>query len=336
MRLKTLPWKLALHVLVILGGAFLIVRLTSGFQYGETLEQHWYQLITATGLISLAIVGFGLCWCLTLSYLAEGTRVSKSLRAFIYTWLGRYVPGTVPYHAARVLSANSVGTTKSVVVTSIAYETIFLLGSGALVGCVGVIVGLGIEASASIAYALAIPPLLALPVVLRPSVLVPIANRALRLVRREPIAADALLTTRASATVFLSYAMVHVLNAISFVLVLSAVAGDSAPNLALAVGVYSLAGIAGIAAIFVPSGIGVREAVIVALLGSVMGPEQALVAAGLSRALNLIADLVPLAILGSVDLYRCALRLSKRTLRSQTSPTASAETLNDGEMRFFR
>jgi uncharacterized membrane protein YbhN (UPF0104 family) len=190
----------------------------------------------------------------------------------------------------RVLSAGSLGTSRGVVVTSIAYETVFLLSSGALVGCLGTVSGIGVELSTTPLYALVIPPLLAIPLLLHPRILVPVANRLLRLARREPITAAKVLTARSNHIVFLSYCLVHVLNGLAFVLVLSAVDRGSTPNVALAIGAYSLAGIAGTAAVFVPSGAGVREAVLVALLGNAAGHEQALVAAGLARLLSVTAD----------------------------------------------
>ena len=82
-------------------------------------------------------------------------------------------------------------------------------------------------------------------------------------------------------------------------------------------GVYSLAAAIGVAVIFVPSGIGVREGVIVALMSSVISPEEALLAAGATRAIATLADLVPLALLG-------VQQLASRTLRYLHSRPAAS------------
>ena len=54
---------------------------------------------------------------------------------------------------------------------------------------------------------------------------------------------------------------------------------------------YNIAGIAGMLAFAVPSGLGVREGVTVALLGAFVSPPVALSAAVLARLLTLIADI---------------------------------------------
>jgi uncharacterized membrane protein YbhN (UPF0104 family) len=84
----------------------------------------------------------------------------------------------------------------------------------------------------------------------------------------------------------------------------------------LAIGAYTLAGIAGTAAIFVPSGIGVREGVIVGLLSSVMAPEEALLAAVTARAVSVVADLLPIGVLAGYSLVRSLIRLAGKKTSS--------------------
>jgi uncharacterized membrane protein YbhN (UPF0104 family) len=65
--------------------------------------------------------------------------------------------------------------------------------------------------------------------------------------------------------------------------------------LLLAVAAYNLAGIAGILAFAIPSGIGVREGVVVALMGAAITPPVALGAAVAVRLVAVAADFTPIA-----------------------------------------
>jgi uncharacterized membrane protein YbhN (UPF0104 family) len=62
-----------------------------------------------------------------------------------------------------------------------------------------------------------------------------------------------------------------------------------------------------VAVLFVPGGIGVREGVTALLLSSAVSPEQALLAAGAARALSLIADILPLALISAWHLGAMAI-----------------------------
>ena len=58
---------------------------------------------------------------------------------------------------------------------------------------------------------------------------------------------------------------------------------------------FNVAGIVGMLAVPLPSGMGVREAAVVALLAGVASPSEALAAAVLVRLAGVVADLLPLA-----------------------------------------
>jgi uncharacterized membrane protein YbhN (UPF0104 family) len=293
-------------------------------------------LAAALLLMVTSVICLGAVWALMLRWLSpEGARFSSLLRFFLYTWPSRYVPGTVPYHAVRVLFAERLGTRQVVVAASIAYEAILQVGTAATVGMLGVFVAIAMAGGSPGVYVLVILPLAALPITLQRHVLVPVANRLLRLVGKQPLPADAPLTNSQTATAFGAYSSIHLVNGIAFYLVIACL-GNVSISPALAVGAYSLAGAAGVAVLFLPGGIGVREAVIVALLSPSMPAQDAIIAAAVTRALSVLADLGPLAILGSIDLYRSVLRLSKQTLHREMSTIATVDTLTDSEMRVPR
>ena len=282
--------------------AFVGLRLNAGRRYsnlasGYNLEQ----LALGAFAMFICVLALGWLWCRLVEALT-GHRINGGLRAFVYTWLGRYVPGTLPYHAARLMLADRLGTTKRAVAASIGYESILIIGSAAFVGVTGVLVGFGAHASDGFLYLLAGLLLCCLPVGLHPRILVPVTNRFLRLARHQPLASDSLLSPRQTALMFGGYAAVYALNGVGFYLVTLAL--NQHVNPILAVGAYNLAGVIGIVVLFVPSGLGVREAALVALLSGALPPEQALLAAGLARVVATVADLTAPALQLVVDLGR--------------------------------
>jgi uncharacterized membrane protein YbhN (UPF0104 family) len=63
-------------------------------------------------------------------------------------------------------------------------------------------------------------------------------------------------------------------------------------DLAFYVGAFAIAWLAGLVAVYAPGGLGVREAVLVALLSSRIGAANALVLAATSRLIFILADVV--------------------------------------------
>ena len=252
-------------------------------------------LLPCLALMCAAVVWYGLSWLLILRQLGvKGPGSSSLLRFFLLTWPARYIPGTVPYHATRVLMAERIGATRNTVLASIAYELILSVGSAAAIGLVGVTIGLGIGDSMGSLYVVGLLPLLMLPLFLHPAIFFSVTNRLLALARRQRFQAGQVLTARQIMVAFASYCVVHVLNGVAFYYCIVGLTGTSV-SLLVAVGTFSLAAAIGVAAIFLPSGIGVREAAIVAVLSTSLSTEDALLVAATARAVSVVGDLLPFA-----------------------------------------
>ena len=165
---------------------------------------------------------------------------------------------------------------------------------------------------AGVAYVSLVLPLLILVPLLHPRFFTPVANRALAAAGRPPLTRDALLGAREAATAFGAYACVHALVGCSFYLLVRTVVAGHPVGPGLAVGTYTLAGAAGVMVLFLPSGLGVREAVIVAFLAPAAGAEPALVLAAAARALSVASDVAFVATVGGCDLVRRAFAPARR------------------------
>jgi uncharacterized membrane protein YbhN (UPF0104 family) len=135
------------------------------------------------------------------------------------------------------------------------------------------------------------------------------------MVHRPGIDQDSVLGASQATGLFFGYCVVHVMNGLSFFLVLTAFHGTfSDPT--HAVGAYTLAGVAGTAMILIPSGLGIREGVIVALMSGTVPTHEAVLAAATARAISIIADLLPV---GFVVVHTGAGRLLRPLRRHQPS-----------------
>jgi hypothetical protein len=245
-------------------------------------------LAPAVLLMAIAVFGLGLVWAFLLRWLTDSRDgIGPTLRFFVYTWPGRYVPGTLPYHAARVLFAERIGVSRSAVIASITYEAILQAGVSA---SIGVLLVLASSASTGWSILVMLLPICLLPLVLQRRLFVPVSSRLLRLARREVDVSSLALADSKVLLAAAGYASVQILNGLAFFLVILSVT-DATVHPVLAIGAYSLAGAAGLAAVFMPGGLGVREAVIVGVLSSQMSSTDALVVAGLARGLSLAGDL---------------------------------------------
>jgi glycosyltransferase 2 family protein len=247
-------------------------------------------------LMTSAVVWYSVSWSLVLGLIrSERLFNLKLIRFCLTTWPARYIPGTVPYHAARVLLASRLGVSKRAVGTSILYELVLGVSSATLIGFACVLFASG-GSQVGDAYVLVVLPLAALPLLLQPGILLPVVNRMLLLLRREGFAREDVLDRRQTAVALISYCLVHLFNGLAFWVLITAVT-DSPVGPVLALGVFSLASAAGVAVLFVPSGIGVREVVLVGLLSSQLSTTDALLVAGSARAVTVLADLTPLALI---------------------------------------
>jgi uncharacterized membrane protein YbhN (UPF0104 family) len=305
-------------VLAVLSLAFMCYALASrllGLHGAASLSPGY--LLLGIVFMTAAVVALGMTWIELLERLG-GRRSPRGplLRAFFYCWLGRYIPGTIPFLVMRVEATRRLGYSRAVVVASIAYEQVLQIGVALTVSLALLMMAFGPRAAGFAAYGLILIPLAAAGVCLHPRVLASLANRAARLRGRPEITDELLLTGHAMMRVAAMYAAAVLVNGLGFYFVLRAVAPVSLAEFPAACGAYNLAGVLGILAIFVPSGLGVREGVVTALVGLHQPLEVAATAALLSRAAAVIADVVPAGLLLVTDIAR---RCRMLYLRAKTT-----------------
>jgi len=255
----------------------------SGISFGA-----WF--FVSVALFILAVLFSGVLWVIVLQSLGVAVRgrVLKLLLVHVDSWTARYIPG-VGSIGAKLISAKRLSISKSRIFASSVYENLFLQLSSYLIG-------LTVYFS-PLAFAL---PFLTgesnfwLVLVLFPVglLLFPVAaNLISKSVGRIDFPMLNFGTSIYLASVF---TVPRVLNGVA-VATISVGMGQQLELSQLAVvgAAFVVAGAIGILAVFTPSGLGVREAVFIALvIPTGLSPVQAVSLAALARIITTVSDLV--------------------------------------------
>jgi uncharacterized membrane protein YbhN (UPF0104 family) len=265
------------------------------------LVSQWHKVSASIGELSVigvvgsavaTVVAVGLTvmsWRAVLAGLGARLPLRAATRIFFVGQLGKYIPGSVWPVLAQMELSREYGVARP---RSAAASLIVL---ALAVPCGGLAAAVTLpfvsrQALTSYWWAFAAVPVFA--AILAPPVLGRLLAVAFRLLRREPMTeplpARAVLAGAGWLLVsFACYGLATFLLARD----LGADVGG-ARLLALSAGGYALAWTAGFLVLVVPSGLGVREAVLVLVLSPALAREPALVIAVVARLLATVADLV--------------------------------------------
>lgn len=269
------------QVLLLAAIVFIAFRVRS-LWHGSHIELGRVDWLALVGAFVLAVAGTAagaLIWLVILE--ALGVRTQRRWAGlFFQAQLGKYIPGSVWQYAGRVAVARSNGIPVRPTGVSLPVEFIASGLAGGLVAAL--LVGWwGMAAVAAVA------------------VLLIVAARLARF--RRP-------AVRATVRATVLYLPVWLLLGGSFWLCARGLLAVPARDLALYMGAFAVAWLAGLVAIYAPGGLGVREAVLVALLSSRLGAADALVVAAASRLTLVLAD-VMLAVVATAAMRRSRPRL---------------------------
>ncbi len=281
----------------------------------------WHQASRLSVPVVLLAFVFCLCglfcslmvWREMLADLGSRLSIPEAWRIMFIGQLGKYVPGSI----WPVLAQSELGADRGVPRSR---SAVSVLLSYAVMTCSGVVVAmvtLPFATAGSIAqyfWILFLIPVAA--VLLSP----PVLNRLLRLVlrvSRRPVVQQNVSYRGLARTMVWALACWS-FNGLMVYVLMRQLAGHPQGSLLVSVGAYSLSWAVGFLAVFAPAGAGVREAVMVAVLGTRTTPATALTVALLCRALAVVADAAAGAAASALVGRRRLRRL--RTERSLTRP----------------
>jgi uncharacterized membrane protein YbhN (UPF0104 family) len=256
--------RIVAQLLLAAGLVFVLLRLRS-IWHDSNIDPGrigWGWLLGATALGACAIVASAFVWLEILRRLGAEPR-PRWAGIFLQAQLGKYVPGTLWQYAGRTALARAHGIPLRLVGRSLPIElcattcaagafSILLLGWW---GVVGVVAVLGAA---------------------------PLAGSLLREDR---------VVVRTAARATLLYGATWPFIGASFWMTAHAFVHVPAGDLPLYIGAFAAAWIVGLLAIYAPGGLGVREAVLVAILRGKIGAADAIVVAAASRGVFTLVDL---------------------------------------------
>ena len=243
-------------------------------------------LLAGALLASMAGLSFGfLAWRVVLLEIGPPVSEPRVVRIFFVGFLSKYVPGKVPGIIAITKVATANGVTFGRLMSAAALSMSLVLLSGFTVGLLAGVQMLGAQAAW-----LAGAAVLIVIVLVRPHLVNRGAALLLRLLRRPTAAKSASVRGVRLAVAWQSLSWV--VTGLHLWPLAIAMGASPARSLALCVGAFTLATSIGIAAVFIPDGIGVREAVLTAALTVVLPAPAAAVVALASRLVSTVSEVV--------------------------------------------
>lgn len=282
------------YVLLIV---FLLLYLRSiDFDKLRSASFSWPHVLVAS-LLGLSSRYWGAyIWLVILRGLGA-TKLKRNLHNLVYVyakaWLGRYIPGTAPWILGKIYFASKHGIPKNKLAVSSLLEaslqvvvtiavSLILLSFSAQLGV--------IDDSTKLYMVLA---LFGCIIFLVPSVFNYLISLAYRLLRKKHLDAEHLVSGKIVAKGGLLYIVGSTLTGLSLFFISKAIyPALGYDTLLFVIAATNLAGAVGMLAIFVPSGIGVRETVLIVLLSMIMPKEFALLISVASRLWSVAVDLL--------------------------------------------
>lgn len=277
--------RLALSTLAVAFVAAAVVRRWSDIA-GQLDQLTLGWTLLAFGFVLAGLGANALTWKALLADLGSPLPVAAAGRIFLLGQLGKYLPGTVwAVYAQMELGARYAVPRRRSAATSIVTIVLGLVA--------GAVLAAGALAIASPDLTRRFwPLLLAIPLglaLLWPPLLSALIDRALRLIRREPL--EHPLTPRGVATA-LGWSLLSWVLLGLHVWALARELGPSRPVLLLAVGAFAAAWTIGFLVVVAPAGVGPREAVLVLVMGAALTTGPVLLLALVSRLLMTVGDAV--------------------------------------------
>jgi len=252
--------------------------------------------VAAVLIFAVAVPVSGWLWGRIVNALHPVPPVSAREAAAVHSlsWLLKYIPGQVGSLLSKVMWGSRTGRSRMLIVITFIYENVFLQLASIVPSAIILVLTLGFTAVEGNALAVAIPLALIVLVVIvmRPRIFHALMSLVTKRVTKSELPAEYFLSTGSTVRLSLGFLVPRILNGIGFVFVASSFL-EVTPEMWLPLAaIYVLAGAIGILAVFVPSGLGVREAVIFTFAVQLVSPAEAVLLALLSRLLSTLADAV--------------------------------------------
>ncbi len=242
----------------------------------------------------LSIISSGVLWGKIVDKLTEANIPAReAIRVHLASWLLKYIPGQAGSLINKIAWGRKRDLDGKKITASFIYENVFLLLASTVPTIPILLVALGNKFRES--GTLFLPLLIAVPfvaIVLSPWFFTKAINFFFKLAKKQKLKREEMLNSQDNIKYFLLFIIPRIINGAAFVFVAESLINISPSQYLIFASIYVLAGIVGVLAIFVPSGLGVREAVIVLFASAYIPVEQAVLLALVSRFYATVSDIL--------------------------------------------
>ncbi len=248
----------------------------------------WTTILPSAGLVALGIACGTMSWQVFVDDLGPPIGVGRGGQIFLVGQLGKYVPGSVWAYVLQLELGRRAGLARARVFAATIFSLMVAVVAALVVGTIA-LPDL-VRGDPSLGWLRWLYLLLPIGLVcLHPRILTAVATIGFRLLRRprpsHPVRGRTVLLSLGWALgSYLTYGL-HLW------LLARGEATVAAGELPLFIGVIGIGMVAGLFAVVLPSGAGIRELVIVTGLAPFVGPSAAIAYAAVSRVLFTVADL---------------------------------------------
>lgn len=232
-------------------------------------------------------------WFVILRSLGADIAGAKTQLVYIYakSWLGRYIPGTAPWILGKIYFASQHGISKNKLAVSSLLEGGIQIVVTLVIACGLLFFSSRIDVIGTNVKLAMAGITIAGVIVLVPAIFNRVISFAYRLLRKKTLDVEHLVTHKTIVRGALLYAVLVVISGLSYFFISKSVYSPlSYDSLLFVVGATSLAASVSMLAIFAPGGLGVRESILLVLLGLIMPKELALAVTVVSRLWSVIID----------------------------------------------
>ena len=257
---------------LVLAGIAASLALGVVLQWGaiETFDWRlsWFPFLGAVMLFSLGPLSGGISFWFILRDLAPTARFRASIWVWERSFAARYIPSGALTVAVRVVERERLGASRAQMLSATAYEHLVAVAAAAAVSL------------AAFASAGRKPPLIAIVVLIGVLVIAVSAQPVVRWWERrrqvsEQLPESVLLRSPVLGAATLLGVCSWLVAGLAAWIFVSSVAAGPTPAFAYLLGAYTFAWLIGFVVPFAPSGLGVREATLIALLAPVVGGAAA-------------------------------------------------------------
>ena len=290
--------RVVMYVLILLTLFFLSKNLWTDWQSVTNYEfsLDFARLLSASIMLIAAYVSFAVMWNTILRKTETQSTLShfQAVKIYMMTELAKYLPGKIWSVTGKIYLGARLGIPKkSLLVSSLINAVLHIIGI-LFVGAVFLILSLPVYPAIVLLTAVVI---IALGLIgLHPKIFYPITNFILNKIGKNSIPKEMGLSYKKIIKFFITYMAVDIFLGAAFYVFVAALTPVSVDNFFLIVSSFCLASGLGMVAFFTPSGLGVREGVMVAILQLVIPGPVAVLVSFFARVWVTIAEIVLLAI----------------------------------------